>query len=106
MHVTIDVASALTALSLVIVALTGMYTAVTARRTLTGVKDVHAEVKTANGITAAVLLDRQEGRRIEADVPAGERTDSEQHYVDQLHGPTDHAGNPLPPPPIGDAHGA
>ena len=45
---------------------------------------VHAEVRTTNGITAGLLAERQEGRRIEADVPHAERTTSEQGYVDRL----------------------
>jgi hypothetical protein len=48
------------------------------------VKEVKTEVKTANGITLAALSDRQEGRRIAADVPMDDRTSSEQHYVDRL----------------------
>jgi hypothetical protein len=60
------------------------------------VEAVHGEVKTANGITMAVLSDRAEGRRIEADVAHDKRTISEQHYVDELHAPTDADGNPPP----------
>lgn len=46
---------------------------------------VHAEVKTSNGLTVAALADRGEGRRIETDVPAEERTPQEQKYVDGLN---------------------
>lgn len=98
-----NLASILTAVSLVIVAITGLYTAQTARRSLrtsqitaARVEEVHTEVKTSNGITMAVLADRGEGRRIEAEVAADDRTPSEQHYVDKLHGPTDADGNPPP----------
>jgi hypothetical protein len=49
------------------------------------VTEVATEVRTANGITLAALADRGEGRRIEQDVPAGERTSSEQAYVEKLH---------------------
>lgn len=48
------------------------------------IKGVHNEVKTSNGLTMAALADRTEGRRIEADIPHGERTASEQHYVEGL----------------------
>jgi len=64
----------------------------------TGLAAIHAEVKTANGVTLAALADRVEARRIEAEVAPGERTESEQHYVDELHAPTDAEGNP---PPVG-----
>lgn len=67
--------------------------------------DVHHEVKAGNGITMAALADRQEGRRVQADIPEAERTDSEQGYVDNLEaGGRDpgHDGNPsLPLPPEG-----
>lgn len=46
------------------------------------IAEVKTEVKTANGITLAALADRGEGRRIEADIPAAERTSAEQHYVE------------------------
>jgi len=49
---------------------------------------VHSEVKTGNGKTIAMLADATEGRRVRSDVPVGERTESEQHYVDSL-GPDD-----------------
>lgn len=46
--------------------------------------DVAGEVATSNGKTIGALLDLQEGRRIVADIPEHERTDSEHHYVHQL----------------------
>lgn len=47
--------------------------------------NVHAEVKTSNGLTVAALADRGEGRRIETEVPADERTPAEQKYVNGLN---------------------
>lgn len=51
---------------------------------LRSVRAVHTEVKTANGQTLAALADATEGRRIELDIPHGDRTSSEQHYVERL----------------------
>ncbi len=92
-----DVAGIITAMAALVIAITGLYTAVAAAKIKAGVADVHSEVKTANGITMAVLADRAEGRRIEVDVAHGDRTESEQGYVDKLHGPEDEHGNPLVP---------
>lgn len=99
-----DAAAILTALSVVIVALTQLYIAQTARRAATKagvavdvaerveirVEDVHGEVKavaeqvlTSNGKTLGALADLAEGRRITADVPETERSQSEQHYADR-----------------------
>jgi len=52
---------------------------------LVSVLRIHGEVKTTNGLTMAALADRQEGRRIEDDVAAGDRTSKEQKYVEKLH---------------------
>ena len=51
------------------------------------VTDVKAEVHTANGIALGLLADRTEGRRVLADIPAEDRTASEQGYVERLHDP-------------------
>lgn len=48
------------------------------------IRQVHTEVKTANGITLAALADRQEGRRIEETIPHKDRTEAETGYVDML----------------------
>lgn len=53
---------------------------------------VHEEVQTVNGHTVAALAEAAEGRRIEGDIPKGERTTDEQAQVDRLHG----QGNPDP----------
>ncbi len=45
---------------------------------------IHKAVETQNGLTMAALADRAEGRRIGTDIPEGERTVDEQHYVDVL----------------------
>lgn len=58
------------------------------------VTDVKAEVKTSNGIALGLLADRAEGRRVIADIPAEDRTASEQGYVERLHDP----------PPTADDH--
>lgn len=64
--------------ALVLTAATGLVSAV-------GVLLVRREVKTANGQTIAKLADLTEGRRVEADIPEHARTESEQHYVDNLN---------------------
>jgi hypothetical protein len=75
--------------------------------TAVAVEGVAAEVSTTNGITQGELAERAEGRRIE-EIPAEERTTSEQEYVDKLHaggrdlghdGPTDRTIGPEGPPP-------
>jgi hypothetical protein len=48
------------------------------------VADVHQEVKTANGLTIGALADIAQGKDIERNVAAEDRTLSEQHYVDKL----------------------
>lgn len=48
------------------------------------VAEVHKEVKTANGISLAKLVEREEGRRIIADILKEDRSTSEQRYVDEL----------------------
>jgi hypothetical protein len=48
------------------------------------ISQVHSEVKTTNGLTLAALADRTEGRRINADIPAADRTSAETHYVENL----------------------
>lgn len=68
------------------------------RRVEAKVDDVHAEVRTANGIAVGLLAERAEGRRIEADVPTADRTVSEQGYVERLNSPVDAEGDP---PPVG-----
>lgn len=55
------------------------------RKLIEKTDQVHAEVKTSNGITMAALADRTEGRRIQSEVPKDDRTASEQGYVDTLH---------------------
>jgi hypothetical protein len=45
------------------------------------------EVRTGNGKTIARLADLGEGRRVLADVPADDRTASEQHAVTMLNDP-------------------
>lgn len=47
-------------------------------------KTIHKEVKTQNGLTIAALADRAEGRRIQGDIPAEDRTSSETNYVEEL----------------------
>lgn len=47
-------------------------------------KATHEEVKSINGQSGTELLEAAEGRRIEADVPAEDRTHAEQAYVDRL----------------------
>lgn len=49
--------------------------------------DLKREVKTSNGLTLAALADRAEGRRIDEDIPEGDRTASEQRYVDDKDTP-------------------
>lgn len=53
-------------------------------RNTKSIKQVHSEVKTANGITLAALADRTEGRRIKETIPHDDRTPSETGYVDML----------------------
>lgn len=54
------------------------------------IADVHSEIKTGNGKTIARLADLAEGRRVVADVPADDRTPSEQHSVAMLNEPDPH----------------
>lgn len=69
-----NLAAVLTALSLVIVAITGLYTAIR-------VNAVHREVRTGNGQTIGMLADIAEGRAAQA-IPEGDRTAHEQTHVD------------------------
>lgn len=71
----------LVGIAAIISSLTAAYMALSTRRK---VEEVATEVKTSNGITLAVLADRAEGRRIETETTLGDRTPSEQHYVDKL----------------------
>jgi uncharacterized membrane protein YebE (DUF533 family) len=48
-------------------------------------EQIHEEVKSINGQTAPEIIEAGEGRRIEADIPVGERTAGQQGYVDRLH---------------------
>jgi hypothetical protein len=54
---------------------------------------VKREVTTTNGKTLAALSDLAEGRRIRANVDAGDRTRSEERYVREL---TEDEDNPHP----------
>lgn len=69
-----NLASILTALSLVIVAITGLYTAIR-------VNAVHREVRTGNGQTLGALADIAEGRAAEA-IPVADRSAAEQEHVE------------------------
>lgn len=51
------------------------------------VAEVRAEVHSINGQTTAQIVEANEGRRIESDIPAAERTPGEQGYVDRLDPP-------------------
>jgi len=53
--------------------------------TAMGVILVNRKVKTSNGLTMAALADRAEGRRIESDILAEDRTSHETSYVEKLH---------------------
>lgn len=77
-------ASLVSDVSSVITAITALVVAVVAGKAKRTVDQVHTEVKTQNGLTIAALADRQEGRRIQTDVPHQDRTASEQHYVEGL----------------------
>jgi hypothetical protein len=48
------------------------------------VDSVLEEVQTFNGVSAVLLAERAEGRRIDADIPPGDQTTSEKGYVDIL----------------------
>jgi hypothetical protein len=48
------------------------------------VDDVHKEVQAVNGTSVPQIIEANEGRRIAADIPRGERTTAEQGYVDRL----------------------
>lgn len=83
-----DLPAIITALGVLVVALTGLYTAQTARRALrttqtvvAQVEAVHAEVRTGNGETIGMLADIAEGRAAQA-IPKADRSVSEQEHVD------------------------
>lgn len=67
--------------------LTPVALVVTSALTLRGQREIHREVKTANGKSLGVLAESTEGRRILADVAKVDRTTSEQGYVDRLQDP-------------------
>ena len=73
-----DTSTILFGAAAVIAALASLVTAI-------GVIIVHKNVKTTNGLTMAALADRAEGRRIESDVLAEDRTSHETAYVEKLH---------------------
>jgi hypothetical protein len=54
-------------------------------RTHNAIKEVKDEVKTGNHKTIGGLTALAEGRRIEADVPAGDQTADQRTYVENLH---------------------
>lgn len=83
-------ASTATDAAALISAITGLVVAIVTLLTLTRVNRVHQEIKTTNGLTIAMLADRAEGRRIESDVAADDRTAAEQHYVTDLRKPDAH----------------
>lgn len=49
-----------------------------------GQRTTHSLVRTMNGKTIGALADLAEGRRIELDVPADERSASQRHYVENV----------------------
>lgn len=53
------------------------------------VSQVHDEVKTVNGLPVGVLLERNEGRAIDATVAPEDMTSSQKNYVEIARGTTD-----------------
>jgi hypothetical protein len=48
-----------------------------------GIQEVHQEVRTGNDKTAGQLSVITRGRQIDADIPAGEQSSDQKHYVEQ-----------------------
>jgi hypothetical protein len=74
--------------------LIGIATLITAITTAWATLRVHKEVKTSNGKTIAKLVDLQEGRRIERDVPAEDRTRDQRAHVEEVKQADERNGKP------------
>lgn len=82
----VGLATVITALGIAIPSIVGAVASLRTHKVATATKEA---VTTGNGQTLADLAEADEGRRIQSDIPAGQRTPAEQSYVQNLTTPTE-----------------
>lgn len=97
-----DLSTTITAISGLVLALATFVSVIVSHQSLKPIatagrdaaQGAQAELATINGQTVANIVESNEGRRVQADIPRDQRTLAEQHYVDALP--------EQPPPPVVD----